>query len=189
MSSSHQTVAILAGGKATRFNGQDKGEILINGQRLIDIIHERLKPQSNEIIISGTHNYGLGFPVTADAADAPGGPVGGIYSLWKYLESRNIEGFFTAAIDGPNVPTDLTAKLYSQGTCTIAVDCKGRHPTYGFWRMNDLSKVFANFTVTGSLSLNRLATLVGAKTVPWNGAVSFININQKTDLENYINII
>jgi len=67
MSSSHQIVAILAGGKATRFNGQDKGEILINEQRLIDIIHARLKPQSDDIIVSGTRDYGLGFPVVPDA--------------------------------------------------------------------------------------------------------------------------
>ena len=186
MSSSHKTVAILAGGKATRFNGQDKGEILIDGQRLIDIIHDRLKPQSYDIMISGTDNYGLGFPVIADAADAPGGPVGGIYSIWKHLEGRDVEGFFTVAVDGPNVPTDLTARLYSTDTSTIAIDDDGRHPTYGWWRMEDLSKAFQNISAAASVSLNRLADLVGAKTIAWDGEESFANINRQTDLDRFV---
>jgi len=186
MSSSHKTVAILAGGKATRFNGQDKGEILIDGQRLIDIIHDRLKPQSYDIIISGTDNYGLGFPVIADAADAPGGPVGGIYSIWKHLEGCDVEGFFTVAVDGPNVPTDLTARLYSTDTSTIAIDDDGRHPTYGWWRMEDLVCVFSDVDTSRSISLNRLAELIGAKEVHWEGDKNFTNINRAEDLYRFV---
>jgi len=135
MSSSYKTVAILAGGKATRFNGLDKGGILIDGQRLIDIVHDRLKSQCNEIVISGNYDYGLGLKVLPDIDGAPGGPVGGIYSIWKYLESRDVEGFFTAAIDGPNLPSDLIESLYSSDTSTIAIDDNGRHPTLdNLWR-------------------------------------------------------
>jgi molybdopterin-guanine dinucleotide biosynthesis protein A len=186
MSSSHKTVVILAGGKATRFNGQDKGEILINGQRLIDIIHDRLKPQSAEIIISGTHNYGLDFPVIADAADAPRGPVGGIYSLWKYLESRDVEGFYTVPVDGPNLPPKLLARLYSADRSRIAVDAKGRHPTFAWWRMEDLAPIWATTDRSQSISLNRLADLVGAKEVEWSSHDYFLNINRQSDLDEVI---
>mgnify|MGYP000619175495 CR=1 FL=1 len=179
----HKIVAILAGGKAVRFDGQDKGEILIKGRRLIDIIDERLNPQSDSLIISGRHDYGLGFPVVADMLGAPGGPVGGIYSIWKYFESQDVQGFFTVAIDGPNLPRDLTDTLYIQDSSVIAADDTGRHPTYGWWRMKDLSKVFEDITAADSLSLNRLADLVGAKTITWEGDKNFLNINRKSDLE------
>jgi len=186
MSSSYKTVAILAGGKATRFNGLDKGGILIDGQRLIDIVHDRLKSQCNEIVISGNYDYGLGLKVLPDIDGAPGGPVGGIYSIWKYLESRDVEGFFTAAIDGPNLPSDLIESLYSSDTSTIAIDDNGRHPTYGWWRLEDLSKAFQNITTAESVSLNRLANSVGAKTNAWDGDASFVNINRQMDLDSFV---
>lgn len=183
MTPSTKIVAILAGGKAVRFGSQDKGKILIKERRLIDIIHERIKPQSDSLIISGRHDYGLGFPVVADATDAPDGPVGGIYSVWKHLEQSNAQGFFTVAIDGPNLPRDLTAKLYAKDSASIAADDAGRHPTYGWWLMEELSKVFATVTPADSLSLNRLADLGGAKIITWEGDKHFLNINRKSDLE------
>lgn len=179
-------VAILAGGKARRFGGQDKGEILINGERLVDIIHERLKSQSDKIIISGQHDYGLGVTVVPDANDAPGGPVGGIYSIWKNLENRNVEGFFTIAIDGPNLSNDVIARLYSKDNSCIAVDDTGRHPTYGWWRMTDLAVVWERVEGSSSLSLNYLAECVGARHVTWDGNKAFININRAIDLDRFV---
>ena len=178
--------AILAGGKAKRFGGQDKGEIFINGKRLIDIIHERLKPQSDEIILSGTRDYRLGLDVVPDADNAPGGPLGGVYSIWKTLEGRAIEGFFTVAVDGPNLPDDLITSLYSKTSSSIAVDDTGRHPTYGWWRMTDLANVWKNFEGSNSLSLNYLADSAGARPVIWSGSDAFININRAVDLEQFV---
>jgi len=179
-------VAILAGGKATRFGGQDKGEILIEGERLIDIIHQRLIPQSDGIILSGTYDYNLGLTVVPDIETAPGGPVGGIYSIWSYLLSRDVEGFFTAAIDGPNLPTDLTTKLYNINASTIAVDEQGRHPTHAWWRMKDLSSVWESLDLEDSLSLKRLAELAKAELAEWDGDNTFVNINRPDDLKHFV---
>ena len=175
--------AILAGGKARRYGGQDKGEILIDGERLIDIIHQSLAPQSTEIMISGTHNYGLGFYVISDSDDAPAGPVGGIYSIWQTLISRDIEGFFTVAVDGPNLPNNLLELLYSSKSSAIAIDDAGRHPTYGWWRMSDLSAAWTKLKGEPSISLNRLADAASAREVLWENRDSFANINRPKDLE------
>ena len=179
-------VAILAGGKARRFGGQDKGEIQITGRRLIEIIHERLTPQFTDIIISGPHDYGLGLDVVPDVSDAPGGPVGGIYSLWKHFEGGDIEGFFTAAIDGPNLPADLAAQLYSGDTSTIAADEVNLHPTYGWWRMGDLKRVWSDMDISQSISLKRLASLAEAKDVRWAGRETFTNINSSEDMKTFL---
>lgn len=179
-------VVILAGGKATRYGGQDKGEILIRGERLIDIIHNRLLPQSSEIIISGMHDYDLGLTVVPDIEDAPGGPVGGLYSIWSHLKSRDVEGFFTAAIDGPKLPSDLTAKLYDEAASTVAADEQGRHPTYAWWRMEDLSDLWPRLDMQNSLSLKSLIDLTKAECVEWDGSEIFVNINRPEDLKNYV---
>ena len=183
---SHIITVILAGGKAKRFGGQDKGEILINEERLIDIIYERLVPQSDEIIISGQHDYGLGIDVVPDAENAPRGPVGGIYSIWKALEGRAVEGFFTIAVDGPNLPDDLISSLYSKASSTVAADEKGQHPTYGWWRLDDLFRAWDMVKLSQSISLNRLADLSDAKTVFWEGDSAFININRQGDLDRLV---
>jgi len=182
---SPKIAAILAGGKAKRFAGQDKGEIIISGERLIDIIHLHLIPQFDEILISGTHDYDLGFDVIPDADDAPGGPVGGVYSIWKILENRDIEGFFTVPVDSPNIPQNLLAALYSETNSAIAMDELGRHPTFGWWRLSDLSDVWGSLGSRDSTSLNRLADLVGAKNIAWEGTDAFANINTPVDLEKY----
>ena len=179
-------IAILAGGKATRFGGQDKGETLIKGERLIDIIHSRLKPQADEIILSGPHDYNLELPIVQDTENAPGGPVGGLYSIWAYLKASNIEGFFTAAVDGPNLPSDLTAKLYNKNASTIAADEQGRHPTYAWWRMEDLSELWSRLNTESSLSLKRIAELTKAETIEWDGVETFININRPDDLQSFV---
>ena len=175
-------IAILAGGKAIRFGGQDKGEIMIRGERLIDIIHRRLLPQSNEIIVSGRHDYELGIEYIHDRDGAPGGPVGGLYSIWAELKARDIEGFFTAAIDGPNLPFDLSVKLYSENASTIAADEQGRHPTYGWWRMKDLAFAWETLGGETSISLNKLADFIGAESIEWAGDKVFVNINRPEDL-------
>lgn len=177
---------ILAGGKARRFGGQDKGEILLNGERLIDIIHKRLKPQIDELIISGAHDYLLDLPSISDKAGAPGGPVGGLYSIWAHLKNHHVEGFFTAAIDGPNVPSDLTVKLYNKTSSAIAKDERGHHPTYAWWRMEDLTDIWKRVNMKGSLSLKKLAELTQAKHIEWDGCETFININRPEDLEAFV---
>lgn len=173
---------ILAGGKARRFGGQEKGEILIGDERLINIIHNRLLPQSSEVIVSGTHDYNLGLPVVPDIEGAPGGPVGGIYSIWQEVQRREVEGFFTVAVDGPNLPSNLMARLYSKNACKIAIDETGIHPTYAWWRIDDLSNVWSVVDIKGSFSLKRLAELTKAEFVRWDGDRSFININCPDDL-------
>lgn len=184
MSQTPKVVAILAGGKATRFGGQDKGEIILNNRRLIDIIHSRLRPQATDIIISGKHDYRLGLECVADSEKAPGGPVGGLYSIWQKLAPRNVEGFFTVAVDGPNLPLDLTDRLYLSTGSAIACDDLGRHPTYGWWRIADLARFFQDVDFQRSFSLKNLATDIGASDVFWPGERQFININRPEDMEN-----
>lgn len=188
MSTSHPSptiVVILAGGQAERFGGVDKGGLMVEGERLIDRIVARINDQADSIVLSAGHNYGLNVEFVTDLMSAPAGPVGGIYSVYMHLKNSAVEGFYTVPVDGPNVPTNLIAKLHSPNYSSIASDGR-RHPTFAWWRMRDLEKVWESWDGLSSISLNNLATRATAQLVEWKGGGYFVNINYPRDLEKFV---
>ena len=181
-------IVILAGGSAVRFNGKDKGQILIGGKRMIDIILQNIQYKTNPLIISGPHDYGLKALVILDDLSGPLGPVGGIYSTWKYFKDKSsscVKGFYTLAIDVPNPPANFLEKIYSETTSNIAVVGQQQHPAHGWWRMEDLERVFSNISKNETISLHRLALLNNSKAVTWMEGDTFSNINSEKELKNY----
>ncbi|VAW81532.1 hypothetical protein MNBD_GAMMA12-2490 [hydrothermal vent metagenome] len=84
-SSSDISALILAGGKASRFNGQDKGLVELQGSTMITQVIQALKPQVNTILISANRNVEsyktYGYPVVRDQLfdlDKLQGPLAGI---------------------------------------------------------------------------------------------------------------
>lgn len=83
----HQiTALILAGGKASRFNGEDKGLIQFLGKPMIQHIIDSLKTQVSQIIISANRNIeqykDFGYPVVQDPTSdltKLQGPLAGIH--------------------------------------------------------------------------------------------------------------
>lgn len=165
--------------------GIDKGTIKLGEPRMIDVIYENLREQSDHIVISGTHDYGLGLEVISDDSSGPKGPAAGLFSILKALP-QTMEGFFTVAVDTPNIPRDLLVQLYSETKSAIACDTAGRHPSIGWWRRVDLEAAFEELDLSSSISLNRLADLCLAREISWPGDDSFFNINKPEDMANYL---
>jgi molybdopterin-guanine dinucleotide biosynthesis protein A len=185
-------IVILAGGSAVRFNRRDKGQILIGGKRMIDIILQNIQYKTNPLIISGHHDYGLKALVISDDLRGPMGPVGGIYSTWKYFKDKSsscVKGFYTLAIDVPNPPANFLEKIYSASTSNISTVGLQQHPAHGWWRMEDLDLIFNNLSFNDSISLNKLAIMAGAKLVSWPKGDYFVNINNQSQLDGYMEII
>ena len=185
-------IVILAGGSAVRFNRRDKGQILIGGKRMIDIILQNIQYKTNPLIISGHHDYGLKALVISDDLSGPMGPVGGIYSTWKYFKDKSsscVKGFYTLAIDVPNPPANFLEKIYSASTSNISAVGLQQHPAHGWWRMEDLDLIFNNLSFNDSISLNKLAIMAGAKLVSWPKGDYFVNINNQSQLDGYMEII
>ena len=185
-------IVILAGGSAVRFNRRDKGQILIGGKRMIDIILQNIQYKTNPLIISGHHDYGLKALVISDDLRGPMGPVGGIYSTWKFFKDKSsscVKGFYTLAIDVPNPPENFLEKIYSASTSNISAVGLQQHPAHGWWRMEDLDLIFNNLSFNDSISLNKLAIMAGAKLVSWPKGDYFVNINNQSQLDGYIEII
>ncbi|MFK7816277.1 MAG: molybdenum cofactor guanylyltransferase MobA [Gammaproteobacteria bacterium] len=108
------TGMILAGGKARRMGGQDKGLIDINGQAMIQYVLDVLKPQVNEILINANRNVStyekFGYPVISDQLEDYQGPLAGIAAA---IEASNTNYICTCPCDGPLIAHDLVTRLYS----------------------------------------------------------------------------
>lgn len=175
--------AILAGGKSARMGGADKALIQLQGARLVDHVFGKLAGQAEVILISGPHDYGLGVAAVSDRRTRFGGPATGLMSVcdWVRANHPDARGFFTAPVDGPFLPEDLVARL-SGNLSAFAADDAGVHPTFAYWTLRSLEAAARQIDSSHSLSLKRLAEMVGARPVHWNGVAQFANINSPDDL-------
>lgn len=136
---------ILAGGRATRMGGGDKGLRTVGGRRLIDHVIDRLGPQCGAMAINANGDPArfseFGLPVVADSlADHPG-PLAGVLAGLDWAAGQGATSIVTAAADTPFFPKDLVARLMAaagpSGLCLAASpDETGRvqrHPTFGLW--------------------------------------------------------
>jgi molybdenum cofactor guanylyltransferase len=106
------TGLILAGGRATRMGGVDKGLQNHQGVPLAMFTLLRLQPQVGTVMINANRNLGayeaMGVPVWPDAqADYPG-PLAGMLAGLEHCETGWL---LTVPCDTPNFPDDLAARL------------------------------------------------------------------------------
>ena len=110
--STNVTGLILAGGRASRMEGQDKGLLIFNGELFVSIIASRLIPQCKSLIINANRNIeayaATGYPVTEDTLSGFQGPLAGMLSG---LKSINTEWLVTAPCDGPFLEKDYVRRM------------------------------------------------------------------------------
>lgn len=136
---------ILAGGRATRMGGGDKGLRQVAGRRLMDHVIARLAPQVAALAINANGDparlAAFGLPVLPDTLPDHPGPLAGVLAGLDWAAAQGAEAIVTAAADTPFFPPDLVARLRaSAGPSGLALaaspDDDGRiwrHPTFGLW--------------------------------------------------------
>lgn len=136
---------ILAGGRATRMGGGDKGLRPLGGQRLMDHVLARLSPQVDLLGINANGDPArfaeFGLPVFVDSLPDHPGPLAGVLAGLDWAAEQGAAAIVTAAADTPFFPRDLVARLTAEagpsGLCLAASpDEDGkmqRHPTFGLW--------------------------------------------------------
>ena len=136
---------ILAGGRATRMGGGDKGLREVGGRRLLEHVIARLGPQCAGLAINANGDPArlaeFGLPVLPDSLPDHPGPLAGVLAGLDWAAGQGAEAIVTAAADTPFFPTDLAARLRAEagpsGLCLAASpDEEGRmqrHPTFGLW--------------------------------------------------------
>lgn len=187
---------ILAGGKASRMQHQDKPLLQLAGRPLIDYIVELAAPQVAKLTISVNHNLPdysyLSLPLIGDRVNAYGGPLVGIYSAmcWLGEQSGSTAYSHIACFPGdvPVFPKDLVNKLalaIEQSGAQVAL-CKTEgelQPLFSLWSLAVqpvLARSIAENLCGPKLILSRLKTVE----VPFEitSPADFANINTPADL-------
>ena len=181
------TGMILAGGKARRMGGRDKGLISYQGRPLIVHVLERLEPQVHAVLINANRSHGqyaqFGHPVIADAEAGFLGPLAGILAG---LRASRTELLLCVPCDSPQIGLDLAAKLaspFTQETTRIAVaSCSGRlQPVFAMLH-TDLSEALDDFLRHGGRKIDEFYGAQGFEEVLFEDPDEFRNINTHEEL-------
>ena len=113
------TAVILAGGRATRMGGVDKGLISVNDRPMIAWVIDGLRPQVAAILISANRNRDnyaeFGYPVIDDGDDEFRGPLAGLASC---MQAATTPYIVLAPCDSPLLSGDLVPRLYAALSAT-----------------------------------------------------------------------
>jgi molybdopterin-guanine dinucleotide biosynthesis protein A len=106
------TGLILAGGRAQRMGGMDKGLVPFMGKPLIEHAIARLTPQAGTILINANRNQDhyaqYGHPVIADHHPDFAGPLAGFAAGLEYC---NTEYLLSVPCDSPVFPLNLSERM------------------------------------------------------------------------------
>lgn len=130
------SAVILAGGKARRMEGRDKGLQLLQGKSLALHVIERLQPQIADISINANRHQAdytkFGFPVFADELPDFQGPLSGMLTA---LDHATTDFVLFTPCDSPFFPKNLLEKFKSavknnRTLIAYACDTEREHPTF-----------------------------------------------------------
>ncbi|SFE83662.1 molybdenum cofactor guanylyltransferase MobA [Roseivivax sediminis] len=138
---------ILAGGKATRMGGGDKGLLTLGRETLMDRVIGRLAPQAGALALNANGDparfAALGLPVLPDSVEGHPGPLAGVLAGLDWAAGEGAEAIVTVAADTPFFPRDLVARLQDAAAgmahpLALAATPdpergRVRHPTFGLW--------------------------------------------------------
>ncbi|MCO6544683.1 MAG: molybdenum cofactor guanylyltransferase MobA [Gilliamella sp.] len=181
------TAIILAGGKSTRMNGNDKGLLLLHQKPLYQHVIDCIKPHVDAIMINcnrHTEQYQkAGYPIFSDDLAGFCGPLSGIYS--GLLRSKTDWNLFVSC-DTPFLPNDLITRLskYTQNHQAIyPFDEKYHHPIILLIHKT-VAQQLKIYLEQGNRKLMLFLEQVNAKSVDFNDKAScFININTLEELK------
>lgn len=178
---------ILAGGRARRMEGQDKGLLVLRGRPLVAWVIDCLTPQSAEILISANRNleaYGsFGHPVLRDATEDFDGPLAG---LLRGLECASHPLLLCVPCDTPFLPNDLAMRLHQalqESSADIAVAAtRGHvHRTVCLCR-RELAGALRRFLGEGCRQVGSWQATLKTTVVTFEDEGAFANLNTPQEL-------
>ncbi|MFZ7308155.1 molybdenum cofactor guanylyltransferase MobA [Avibacterium avium] len=197
------SAVILAGGRARRMGGVDKGLQLFRGQPLVWHCYQRLKDQVAQVAVNANRNQEryvqLGLPVFADELADFQGPLSGILTGLKLAESDFV---LFVPCDCPFLPLNLLEKLQqpilqslqdrqsagenSPVLLTYATDGEREHPTFCLVSTL-LAEKLAAYLHSGERRMLQFMRENGAIAVDFRDQKeAFQNFNTLADLESEV---
>jgi molybdopterin-guanine dinucleotide biosynthesis protein A len=187
------TGLILAGGRAQRMGGIDKGLIPFLGKPLIESAIQRLRSQVGPILINANRNItkyaSYSYPVIMDETLDFSGPLAGFAAGLKVCATPYL---LTAPCDSPLLPTDLGIKLATemargdfQLVYASTKEADGKvwaQPVFCLLR-SDLQEPLEAFLQKGDLKIDRWFKVLRSSSVVFDVAQVFANVNTPEELK------
>ena len=182
---------VLAGGKARRMGGTDKGLIPCGGRPLISYAIEALRPLCGHLFINANRSLQeyerFGLPLIQDSIAGFQGPLAGILSG---LETATTPYLLVSPCDCPRLETATLARLLGsleaqRMDIALASDGERLHPVVMALRTH-LASDLAGWLASGKRRID-----AWARRHRWIGldlsdaANQFVNINTPRDLAEY----
>lgn len=128
------TGIVLAGGRARRMGGMDKGLVPLCGRAMIEHVLDKLREQAGAVVINANRNIetyrAMGYPVAPDKDDSYSGPLAGMLSG---MRAAGTPLCMTLPCDSPLVGTDIAKRLHGAlqaagADIAVAHDGERAHP-------------------------------------------------------------
>jgi len=188
------TVAILAGGKSTRFRDGDKINIKVNSTHIIDHLIKSIPNKLNIIVntnsirIDTTKNK---LTIVKDRHEGYLGPLAGIYSsmMWASINDPKSTHILSIPIDNPLISLGNINKLLklskNHPKKIIVASWNGfTNPVFGIWPIEMSDKLNEDIS-NGARSIEEWSKNNGRLLVNYiSFADPFININTIDDLKS-----
>ncbi|MCS3459535.1 molybdenum cofactor guanylyltransferase MobA [Aeromonas sp. BIGb0445] len=105
------SAVILAGGRATRMGGEDKGWVPLAGKPLIVHVLERLRPQVDEVLINANRSEERYRALAPVIDDGNGNFLGPLAGMQAGLAAARHDWVLFVPCDGPGLPMDLMSRF------------------------------------------------------------------------------
>lgn len=187
---------VLAGGRASRLGGGDKGLRALGGRPIVERIIERARPQVDALALNANGDPGrftaYGLPVLVDSIDGFAGPLAGVLAGldWAATAHPTIQWVASFPTDSPFFPTDLVDRLLSavdRGQADIACARSGSrtHPVFGLWPVGIRATLRAALRGGGAYGVEAFMHnyRLAAVAFPIGDFDPFFNINTEQDLQ------
>lgn len=178
----HITGLILAGGKARRMGGIDKGLLMLKGEAMVSHVIKRLSTQVSKVLINANRELAsyqqLGFDVVQDEISDFAGPLAGLHTGMK---ASKTEYLLSVPCDSPLLPPSLAQRLMEaliQNQADIAVAKTGtqQHPVFCLCRTNLVQ------------DLEDYLTAGGRKVDDWQKKHAYIEVSFDDESSAFANI-
>ena len=183
------TGVILAGGRAIRMGGEDKGLVLLRDRPMIQWVLDRLSPQVSKILINANRNKAkyaaFGYPTVADTAAEFQGPLAGIAAA---LAEADTPWLVSVPCDSPLIPLDLVERLHDRvvrggAMAGAAHDGQRLQPVFTLVH-RDLLTDLVSYLQGGERKIDRWLERHSFRSVDFTDRREmFLNVNTPVDLQ------
>ena len=182
------TAAVLAGGRARRMGGEDKGLVEIAGRAMVAYTVDVLRAQSTEVVVNANRNAGryraiTGCRVVADTVGGFAGPLAGMATALQASATRFV---LTAPCDSPLVTEDLGRRLYTalahaDAEIAVAHDGERMQPVFALLARGVLPDLLA-FLESGGRKIDAWYATRHTVTADFSDILdTFLNVNTPQD--------